>query len=134
MLNAASRLAPIDGHRRLLSPSHVHHLVEFAEVLHPTLDGAVLVAVHVQPGASSAGIVGVDLWRRRLQVRVTAVAKDGRANHALCVRMAGWLRLPPASVTVVEGATSRSKRLRVEGLTPESIAALLSQHASGDDA
>jgi uncharacterized protein (TIGR00251 family) len=108
--------------------------VELAEVLHPTLDGAVLVAVHVQPGSSSAGIVGVDPWRRRLQVRVTAVAKEGRANHALCVCVAGWLRLPPASVTVVEGATSRSKRLRVEGLTPESIASRLSRHAASDEA
>ncbi|GIS27428.1 MAG: hypothetical protein CM15mP128_1870 [Methanobacteriota archaeon] len=68
-----------------------------------TLDGAVIVALHVQPGASSASLAGFDAWRNRIVVRLTARAQAGQANRALCAQLAAWLGCPASSVTIIEG-------------------------------
>lgn len=51
-----------------------------------------------------------------LAVRVAAPPVDGRANDALCRVVAKALGVAPSRVTLVKGARSREKALRVEGL------------------
>jgi uncharacterized protein YggU (UPF0235/DUF167 family) len=43
--------------------------------LSTTLDGGVLVAIEVQPKASTQGIIGFNAWRNRISVAVKAEAK-----------------------------------------------------------
>lgn len=75
--------------------------------------GDVLVAVHVQPGARRAGVVG--LHGDALKVRVDAPPVDGRANKAVVELLAATLGVPAGAIEVVAGATSRRKRLRING-------------------
>ena len=100
-----------------------------------TLDGAVIVALQVQPGASSASLAGFDAWRNRIVVRLTARAQAGQANRALCAQLAAWLGCPASSVTIVEGHASRQKRVRIEGLGVDAVLASLAAQASahGED-
>ena len=100
-----------------------------------TLDGAVIVALQVQPGASSASLAGFDAWRNRIVVRLTARAQAGQANRALCAQLAAWLGCPASSVTIVEGHASRQKRVRIEGLGVDAVLASLVAQASahGED-
>ena len=100
-----------------------------------TLDGAVIVALQVQPGASSASLAGFDAWRNRIVVRLTARAQAGQANRALCAQLAAWLGCPASSVTIVEGHASRQKRVRIEGLGVDAVLAGLVAQASahGED-
>jgi uncharacterized protein (TIGR00251 family) len=49
-------------------------------------------------------------------VRVTAPPVDGRANDALCRLIARRARVAPSRVTLVRGAKTRTKTVRVEGL------------------
>ena len=119
---------PALGHERVIdAPSIVWRRMGFGIAMRSTLDGAVLLAVQVQPGASSVGLGEVDAWRERLHVRLPAQAREGRANHALCVQMASWLRCAPSQITIAEGPTSRNKRLRIEGLTVAQIVHRLEQ-------
>ena len=90
-----------------------------------TLDGAVIVALQVQPGASSASLAGFDAWRNRIVVRLTARAQAGQANRALCAQLAAWLGCPASSVTIIEGHASRQKRVRIEGLGVDAVLASL---------
>jgi uncharacterized protein (TIGR00251 family) len=73
------------------------------------------VAVRLQPRARSDQIVsereGV------LIVRVTAPPVEGRANEALCRLIAKRARVGVRSVTIVRGAGTREKVLRVEGIS-----------------
>ena len=100
-----------------------------------TLDGAVIVALQVQPGASSASLAGFDAWRNRIVVRLTARAQAGQANRALCAQLAAWLGCPASSVTIVEGHASRQKRVRIEGLGVDAVLASLVAQSSahGED-
>lgn len=73
------------------------------------------LAVRVQPGASrtgEAGPAGVD--GAELKVRLASPPVDGRANQELVRWVAKELAVPRSAVTLVRGAGSRSKVLRVE--------------------
>jgi len=58
-----------------------------------------------------------------LRVRVTAAPVDGAANAALVRLLAQALRVPPSAVRLASGASSRSKRVVVEGLAPAALTA-----------
>jgi len=73
-----------------------------------------IVRVRVTPGASESAIGD---WREGvLRVKVREKAERGRANEAVGRVLAGALGVPPSSVTLVRGATSREKAFAVEGL------------------
>jgi uncharacterized protein YggU (UPF0235/DUF167 family) len=46
---------------------------------------------------------------------VRALPEDGRANQALEKLIAGWLKVPPSSVSVAQGGKSRMKQVLIEG-------------------
>jgi uncharacterized protein (TIGR00251 family) len=75
---------------------------------------AAVIAVRVTPRSSRDSIEGVD-EAGELRVRLTAAPADGAANAALTSLLAKELRLPKTSVSVVAGATSRHKKLAVDG-------------------
>ena len=77
-------------------------------------DDAVVVSIHAQPGAGRTEVVG--RHGTALKVRVAAPPEQGRANDALVKLLSDQLGVPAASVTVVGGATSRSKQLRITGV------------------
>lgn len=84
--------------------------------------GGVRFGVRVQPRASRAGVLG--LHGESLRVRVQAAPADGAANAAVVALLAEALGVPPRSVRIVAGATSRSKLVEVTGVTPEAVLAL----------
>ena len=73
------------------------------------------VAVRVTPRSSRNAIEGVD-DAGELRVRVTAPPADGAANAAVIELVAKELRVPKSAVSVAQGATSRHKRLAIEGV------------------
>ena len=77
------------------------------------------IAVRLQPRARANEIVGER--DGVLVVRVSAPPLDGRANDALCRLIAKRARVGVRSVSIVRGASSREKVVRVEGM---SLAAL----------
>jgi uncharacterized protein len=56
-----------------------------------------------------------------LLIRVTAPPVDGRANAALCRLVAKRARVGVRSVSVVRGASSREKVVRVDGVNAEDL-------------
>ena len=85
--------------------------------------GHVVVEVHVQPRAGRTAVVG--RHGTALKVRVAAPPAEGRANEAAGELVARTLGVRRAAVTLVSGATSRSKRFRVDGVDgPETATAL----------
>ncbi len=98
-----------------------------------TLDGAVLVDMQVQPGANKASLGGFDPWRNRVVVRLTARAQAGQANRALCAQLASWLDCATSAVTIVDGQTSRQKRVRIEGMSVAAVLSRLSAQSKPDE-
>jgi uncharacterized protein (TIGR00251 family) len=75
----------------------------------------VVVRVHVQPGAGRTAVAG--RHGDALKIKVAAPPQGGRANDAVLALMAEILGVSSGSVTIVSGASSRAKRVRVAGLS-----------------
>ena len=61
----------------------------------------------------------------RLLIRVAAPPVDGAANAALCRLVARCAGVPARRVSIVRGATSRDKVVRVDGIGDEELRASL---------
>ena len=70
-------------------------------------------SVHVHPGSKSPGVGGE--YGGALIVRTRARAVDGRATEEVIERLATGFALRRADVTLVRGATSRTKLFEVRG-------------------
>jgi uncharacterized protein len=90
--------------------------------LRATIHGCTL-NVRVHPGARRNAIIGIH--DGALKISLTTPPTDGRANAALMAFLAEALSIPRARITLTTGATSRSKTLHLEGLTPEALTAVL---------
>ena len=89
------------------------------------------LAVRVQPGARTEGLVG-RLADGTLKLRVTAAAEDGRANRAVEALLAVVLGVKRARVRVIRGAASRAKTIEIDGLDEAAVAARI-ERALGKD-
>jgi len=81
------------------------------------------MTVRVQPRASKSEIAG--LHGEALKVRLTAPPVDGAANEALIRLLADTFGVPTRSITIVAGATSRTKIVQMDGVTEESVRRLM---------
>jgi len=81
--------------------------------------------LRVAPGAARPGVVGRygDAWK----VRVAAAPERGRANEAVVALLAATLAIPPASISLVSGGSSRDKVVELAGVTSEEIDRRLAQ-------
>lgn len=85
-------------------------------------DGAVTFAVRVSPRASRDGFGGVH--DGALKVKLTAPPVEGAANAALIALFSKKLGVPKRAITIVAGDTSRTKRLRIEGVDAGAVRGL----------
>lgn len=90
--------------------------VNVSECIHSTLDGAVIIAVTVQPSARRNGFTGLDDWRQTLNISVKSPAKEGKANAELISVIAEELKVSKSSIQISTGHSSRSKKIRIEGI------------------
>jgi uncharacterized protein (TIGR00251 family) len=88
-------------------------------------DGGCIFRVRIAPKGRRSEIVGKH--GDAIKVRVQAPPVEGKANEALCELLAARLGVSARDVEIVSGHTSRWKRVRVDGVTPAAIEALLSR-------
>lgn len=87
------------------------------------MTAACRLAVRTVPNAPGDAVVG---WMGdRLKVKVQAPALDGRANEALCGFLARELQVSKGSVSLLQGAKSRSKVVEIRGLALAEVRARL---------
>ena len=85
----------------------------------------VVIEVRVIPRAAKAGIAGTR--NGSVLVRLNAAPVDGAANAELVDVLSDALGVPRRSVTLESGERSRSKRVRVLGVTVEHAKRVLAQ-------
>mgnify|MGYP001565353468 FL=1 len=81
--------------------------------------GGVQFPVRLQPRASASGVVGIH--GDALKVRVTAPPVDNAANEMLVKVLAGTFGVPAKAITIISGATSRTKVVRLDGVTEANV-------------
>lgn len=77
----------------------------------------ITLPVRLTPKSSRDEIVGLVSFGGEtvLKARVRALPEGGRANEALELLVARWLKVPPSFVSVAQGGKSRLKQVLVEG-------------------
>jgi uncharacterized protein (TIGR00251 family) len=88
-------------------------------------DDAVVLQVHLQPGAGRSAVVG--RHGAALKLKVAAPPQNGRANDACAALLAETFGVGAGSVELVSGATSRSKRFKLSGVDLEEFRRRLDQ-------
>ena len=82
-------------------------------------DEGISFGIRVVPRASKSQIVGeID---GALKVRISAPPVDGAANDEVVRLLAKAFGVAKSSVTIIVGETSKTKRVRVAGTTPERL-------------
>jgi len=92
-----------------------------------TAPDGVVIAVRLTPKGGRDSIDGIETMsdgRAVLKARVRAAPHEGAANEALVALLAKSLGIPPRSVEIVGGATSRIKRVHVVGEAGALVATL----------
>src|SRR5437870_9581303 len=83
----------------------------------------VTISIRVQPRASRNAVVG---WTGdTLNIRLTAPPVEGAANAACLDFLADLLDLPQSQLEILKGARSRTKLIRISGLSQEEVYARL---------
>ena len=85
--------------------------------------GGVTFQVLVSPRASQERVGPV--LGDRLKLAVKAPPVEGKANAAVTALLARALKVPRRDVTVVAGASSKRKTVRVEGISPQAVLELI---------
>ncbi|MGO8795100.1 MAG: DUF167 domain-containing protein [Candidatus Sulfotelmatobacter sp.] len=80
---------------------------------------AVTFAVKVHPRAKKTAITGE--VGDALKVSLTSPPVNGKANEACVEFFAKFLKVPRSSITIASGQTSRTKVIRVVGLSAEEV-------------
>ncbi len=86
-------------------------------------DEGATFSVKVRPRAKRNGITGE--IGEALKLSLTAPPVEGKANAACIDFFADLLNLPRSSITIAAGQSSRSKVMRVSGLTAAEVEARL---------
>jgi len=86
----------------------------------------VTISIRVQPRASRNAVVG---WTGdTLNIRLTAPPVEGAANAACLAFLADLLDLPQSQLEILRGARSRTKVIRISGLTQDEVREKLSRN------
>ena len=88
-------------------------------------NGTVDFSVRVTPRSSRSGIAGEH--DGAVKVRLSAPPVDGAANEELIKLLSKKLGVPKSSVAIVSGETSKTKRLRIAGVTAAQLQRILSE-------
>ena len=87
-----------------------------------------LIAIKVRPGSSRHGVEGMSAGR--LVVCVHSPPEKGKANREVLKVLADALSVPPSSLEVVKGASSRHKTVLARGLSRASARDRLAPHTT----
>lgn len=81
------------------------------------------IVVYCQPGAKQTQCVGFHDGKPKIQLKAPPV--DGAANKALIAFLAERCGVPKSAVTIELGASGRTKRVEVAGLSDAQLALFL---------
>lgn len=90
-------------------------------------DDGVYMDVHVIPGSSRDGIMGVNPWRKTLDISLKEKPVDGGANKSLIELLSTELGVDKENISIVKGHKIRDKRVFLKGCYEFDILRMLSE-------
>lgn len=92
-------------------------------IKHSESNGSIVFSLRVVPRASKSEIIGEH--DGALKVRIASPPVDGAANAELVKFLAKQFGVSKSDVEIVGGQTSRTKLIRITGITPAQFTSVL---------
>lgn len=89
------------------------------------------ITLYCQPGAKQTQLAGLHDGKPKLQLKAPPV--DGEANKALIAFLSDLCHVPKSAVTIEMGTSSRIKRVAVNGVNQQQLAAALGLEAGAGE-
>ena len=86
------------------------------------------VKIFVKPRAKKNAVVGIQ--GDAVKIQITSPPVEGAANRDLRKFLAKTLGIAPSGVEILSGHTARHKTVRIVGVAPEAVHALLLPHSA----
>ena len=80
-------------------------------------------SVRVQPRSSRNEICGI--YGDAIKIKLTSPPVDGEANEGFIKFLAGLLKISKRQIEIISGHKSRTKSIKITGVTKEKVADLL---------
>ena len=94
------------------------------DAVRQTFEGVVL-DLEISPGAKETVVHGYNPWRRRIEVRLSERAQNGKANEQLISFLSDLFHINSRNVRIITGPANRKKSLLIIGAKmPDILAAL----------
>jgi uncharacterized protein (TIGR00251 family) len=84
-----------------------------------TVEDGVIFLVRVQPRAAKSGIR--EVVDGKLKLRLTSPPVEGAANEDCILLLADFFKVPRSRVSILHGKRSREKKIKIEGVTVDTI-------------
>ena len=82
------------------------------------LDSDIIVDIEVIPGSSLISVPsGYNEWRKRIEVKITKNAHQGKANEQLVECFAALFGISNSDIRILNGKTSSKKSLLIKGIS-----------------
>ncbi|WP_340819445.1 DUF167 domain-containing protein [Methanolobus sp. WCC4] len=92
------------------------------------VDGGVIIDIEVTPGSKSLCVPsGYNLWRKRIEVRLSQNAQKGKANEQLISSLAELFGLRSSDISIVNGMHNSKKSLLLENVEYSSVKGMLKE-------
>ena len=99
--------------------------------INPTQEG-VQIHIYVHPGASQSVFPsGYNEWRKRIELKIAAEAKNGKANKEIIKTIAEFFSIPPSDIDIVSGKKSKDKTVLITNLSYDLICTKIEESLHG---
>ncbi len=96
-----------------------------ADAVLETQHGSIITIEVAASSKCNAFPSGFNEWRKTIGCRVTAPAREGRANRAVVAVIAATLNISESAVLIQSGVSSPIKRVLVRGMSKSDILSVL---------
>jgi uncharacterized protein (TIGR00251 family) len=97
-----------------------------------SLKQGVILCVHVVPGSSQSLFpAGYNQWRKCIEIKVHAEAKDNKANNEVIKTVAEFFKVPVKDVILMSGQNSREKTIFLDKISVDMVCSQLEESLHG---
>lgn len=90
------------------------------------VDTGIIIDIEVSPGSKKLCVPsGYNLWRKRIEVRLSQDAQKGKANEQLITSLAGLFQLRSDNISIVNGMHNSKKSIFLENLEYNTVIKIL---------
>jgi hypothetical protein len=97
------------------------------DAIHTKGNGCI-IDFEINPGCGKLVVPsGYNIWRKRVEGKLTEPAQKGKANDQLIQRLGHIFQINSSSVTIVSGAKTTKKSVHLENVDPKTAEDILEQ-------